>query len=433
MRNMRAISDSERNKRKLVLLVNGFPYGHREAYIAAEIPYLSAEFDEILLASLNIRSRPEPEIPECELDFKREVPCENVKLLPICFASKLVYSANGFCCLWDRNFWTELGNLRNARRLNLRTFFSLLKYISRARYEERFVSKQIKRSNFFDDAYSATVYSYRFDYQPYIGLLLKKKWPFLRLVARAHGRDLYEERVSANYIPLRKTLLDNLDDVHCISNHGKSYLQKRFPDKANKCHVSRLGTNDHGWNQAYKKNDGELRIATCSFLVPVKRVHIVAEALKEITDIDIKWTHFGDGPEAERLKDLCDNLPVNIEVDFMGTVTNDKVLEEYVEHPFDLFINVSKSEGVPVSIMEALSAGIPVIATDVGGTGEIVQDGINGWLLPESVTSEELANRLCEYDGLSEHELVRLRANARSSWASLSDAAELYGIFAKNL
>lgn len=46
----------------------------------------------------------------------------------------------------------------------------------------------------------------------------------------------------------------------------------------------------------------------------------------------------------------------------------------YSEHPVDVFINLSTNEGVPVSIMEAISFDIPIVATDVGGTSEIVTD-----------------------------------------------------------
>lgn len=64
---------------------------------------------------------------------------------------------------------------------------------------------------------------------------------------------------------------------------------------------------------------------------------------------------------------------------------------EYAAKHFDVFVNVSPSEGLPLSIMEACGCGIPVIATDVGGTHEIVSDGVNGFLLPSDCGPEDVA------------------------------------------
>lgn len=78
----------------------------------------------------------------------------------------------------------------------------------------------------------------------------------------------------------------------------------------------------------------------------------------------------------------------------MGFIPNENVQEFYATHTVGAFLNVSESEGVPVSIMEAQSYGIPVIATDVGGTAEIVHDRQNGVLLDSDFSSEDLLRAL---------------------------------------
>ena len=60
--------------------------------------------------------------------------------------------------------------------------------------------------------------------------------------------------------------------------------------------------------------------------------------------------------------------------------TNEEVMEYYKNNLVDLFVNMSESEGLPVSMMEAMSFGVPVIAPDVGGIKEIVDEN-SGWLL----------------------------------------------------
>jgi colanic acid/amylovoran biosynthesis glycosyltransferase len=89
----------------------------------------------------------------------------------------------------------------------------------------------------------------------------------------------------------------------------------------------------------------------------------------------IQWVHFGDGELLEALKKRVDQTKrVGLEVEFRGRVSNEEVLKSYAQLNPWLFINLSSSEGIPVSIMEACSMGIPVVATAIGGTPEIVSE-----------------------------------------------------------
>ena len=81
----------------------------------------------------------------------------------------------------------------------------------------------------------------------------------------------------------------------------------------------------------------------------------------------------------------------------MGQIDHDDVLDWFEENPADVIINVSSSEGLPVSIMEAFSYGIPVIATAVGGMPEIVSEDC-GVLLDADFQPEELATILEGWD-----------------------------------
>ena len=74
------------------------------------------------------------------------------------------------------------------------------------------------------------------------------------------------------------------------------------------------------------------------------------------------------------IKSSTENLEENISVKLLGRVNNNDILNFYSMTAVNLFINLSDSEGIPVSIMEAISFSIPVIATDVGGVSEIVTE-----------------------------------------------------------
>jgi glycosyltransferase involved in cell wall biosynthesis len=81
--------------------------------------------------------------------------------------------------------------------------------------------------------------------------------------------------------------------------------------------------------------------------------------------------------------------------EFLGYLSNEKVLDVYFQYDVDFFINLSDSEGIPVSIMEAMSIGIPVIARDVGGTREIVNP-TNGLILKEPL-EENFDEKIIEF------------------------------------
>src|SRR5690606_434106 len=92
-------------------------------------------------------------------------------------------------------------------------------------------------------------------------------------------------------------------------------------------------------------------------------------------------------------------------------------------------INTSSSEGIPVSMMEAMSLGIPCIGTDVGGVAEIIQDEINGFLMPTDPTAEIVSNYLQNYIDLSIEGKRQFRLNAFHTWQEKFNAENNYKDF----
>ena len=99
------------------------------------------------------------------------------------------------------------------------------------------------------------------------------------------------------------------------------------------------------------------------------------------------------------------------------------------DRPYHVFLNVSSSEGVPVSIIEAMSFGIPCIATNVGGTGEIVVDHYNGILLEENFDVETLARHIKEFASMSNNAYQIYRLHARQSYMVGYNADKNYRSF----
>ena len=388
--------------KKLLVLANEFPYGTWEPYMETEEQYYS-RFDKVWIASLQLRKD--------HAETKRELKC-GANIIPVFYKSRLFYLLNSITVLADGQLYKEISKLRREGRFSPSRLVDLFVFLSRAHHEARVIDKALKN----EDKKDILLYSYRFEYQPYIAVLLKEKWGITQyIVSRAHGYDIYEEQHSNNYIPLRTYILNKIDYLFPCSRHGIEYVNDRYKDIRAKVECRYLGTVDHG-KRVVKKDSAKIRLVSCSNVVKVKRLEKIVNALSLIKDIDIEWTHYGDGPLMDDIKHLAEQkFGNNITCFFPGNVANQQLLVEYASKDFDFFVNVSSSEGLPVSIMEAMSFGIPCIVTDVGGTKEIVNDK-NGFLLNADVSDDAIAQVISECSYIDEDRYRQLRDNARSFW-----------------
>ncbi len=275
-----------------------------------------------------------------------------------------------------------------------------------------------------------TFYSYWFHSSAYVARRLAEEFDS-QAVSRAHRYDLYP---SATWDSAwHHASIDGLSAVFTCSKDGQASLREEMPGMAEKIHLSYLGTLDYGLQSSARAD--EFRLVTCSRLAAVKRLDRVFEALRLAAPNlpATRWTHFGgsgraeDDASFERLARRA--LPNHVRLDFKGTVRNSDVIDHYHRNRVDLLVNVSESEGVPVSIMEALSFGIPVAATPVGGTPEMVRDGDNGYLLALGDVPAALARVLSTTAQLDESSTERLRGRARKTWEEKFRASVNYPKF----
>ena len=100
----------------------------------------------------------------------------------------------------------------------------------------------------------------------------------------------------------------------------------------------------------------------------------MSEVRKKIPDVQC-WI-IGDGPERKKLELQTTNYKLQTNVKFFGEVPHEKI-PEYL-HQADIFVRPSRSEGMGISFVEALSAGLPIIGTKIGGITDIIEDGKTG-------------------------------------------------------
>jgi glycosyltransferase involved in cell wall biosynthesis len=163
----------------------------------------------------------------------------------------------------------------------------------------------------------------------------------------------------------------------------------------------------------------DVKFGVVSRLTRQKGVHFVIQALAAVLkeNLQASLVIYGDGPFGRELYQTVEMFGIRDHVKFMGW-TDDPLRAFY---GIDCLVLPSKGEGTPRSILEAASVGVPSIATDVGGIGDIVQDGVTGWLVPYG-DCDALANAmrrvvrepriLVRAGGFAREKLVRERSVA---------------------
>jgi glycosyltransferase involved in cell wall biosynthesis len=125
----------------------------------------------------------------------------------------------------------------------------------------------------------------------------------------------------------------------------------------------------------------KLRVVTVGRLVPLKQVDQIIEAIAQCNGVGLVIV--GDGPEHGRLENLVRTCGLADRVYFAGRRSKAETFS--LMAACDLFILNSTHEGFPHVVLEAMSLGLPVVATAVGGTPEVVQNGENGLLIASTV------------------------------------------------
>ena len=387
-------------KKALVLITNSFPFGKGETFVDNEIRYYSKFYPVYVVSIDNV-------CPQRFLNIPNNISIYQMPKLSRC--NKIIWYLRS---LLRQVFYEELLFLLKERNYFFSRLHSLIAFIGLGERVFIFLTKNISNKI---EGHDTVCYSYWLHHGAYAAVRFKKKFS-ARAVARCHGYDLYADRYISNYLPLRFYLSSYLDVIFPISKHGLDYLKGNiFISKSCKLEVSRLGTFDYG----IKSNvhlEGTLRLVSCSWIVPVKRVHRILETLQQIVDINIEWTHIGGGALKERLELDIEKLPKNIKVNLLGELTSTDIYKLYKENSYHIFVNVSESEGIPVSIMEATSFGIPCIATDAGGTKEIIRDKENGVLLSQNITANELTKKITDFCKLDSYQYKKNRNDARYFW-----------------
>ena len=285
---------------------------------------------------------------------------------------------------------------------------------------ERLIKYNIKEGN------NIYILATWFGVDAFTAARIKEKYPTAKAFVLAHSGEVMKNRNPYMHQTFQEYVLEKVNKVFFISqNVLKSYLhdmkdislENRFGPKLSSIYLGSVKKTDL---MNPESDNGTIQILSCSRIDANKRLDRIITTLLKWNGPKIKWTHIGSGIlESEIIKaaEEMRKKKHNVEIHFTGRLDNSEVIEYYSKNHIDLFINVSKSEGLPISIMEAMSYGIPCVATNVGGTSEIVNDS-NGFLLNQDFSDEDLNAVLCKFLMMDMHQKRNLRNNAYTMWAN---------------
>lgn len=214
--------------------------------------------------------------------------------------------------------------------------------------------------------------------------ILKSHHYYVPVICTLHGTDITLVGKDASYKPVITFAINNVDAVTAVSEDLKQDTLKHF-DITNQIHVI-YNFIDNNLYQTQPTDDclrratapqGEKIIMHVSNFREVKRIPDAVRAFHLIREkIPAKLVLVGDGPERPVVQDLVKELQLTEHVSFLGKIkSTEKILP-----CADLFLLPSATESFGVSALEALACGVPVVATNAGGTKEVQKDGVTGFL-----------------------------------------------------
>lgn len=218
-----------------------------------------------------------------------------------------------------------------------------------------------------------------------LALLIAKFKGIKHLVTTVHGLPelILSGRKSAGSIKTKLNffvLRHFFSSVIAVSADLKTILVSRYRLKDKRTEVIYNGIPLDETAQPRSENcDSSFRIGTVGRMVPVKDFGLFLEVAARLLrqGCDCSFSILGDGPLREKLAKKAASIGIEGSIDFLPSTEDPSPYYESL----DLYLNTSLHEGIPLSLLEAMSKGKPVVAAKIGGIPEIISNGIDGFLI----------------------------------------------------
>jgi colanic acid/amylovoran biosynthesis glycosyltransferase len=218
--------------------------------------------------------------------------------------------------------------------------------------------------------------------------------------------------------------------VSCISHYCRSQAMIHAPAaKWPQMHIVHCGVDPALFERVQHDRPGRQLLYTGRLAV-VKGLPILLQALAQLKRSypDVLLTVVGDGSDRPSLEQMTRDLGLAENVDFVGYKSQTEV-RQYMQKT-DVFVLPSFAEGVPVSLMEAMAAGVPVVTTQIAGISELVENGVSGYLVPagDPVSLAEKVGLLLQDENLRSRFGTAGRAKVEQEFDINQEAAWLHQV-----
>jgi glycosyltransferase involved in cell wall biosynthesis len=240
----------------------------------------------------------------------------------------------------------------------------------------------------------------------WIGSLIARKRGIPHLTI-AHGSDIYFLKKNPFRAHLLRTITSGCQSIVTVARYQKSELEgmmSRAVIAGQSVPVEVLPMGFHplhrsGLDRISHDNDSVFKLLFMGRLIRMKGVHCLLEAVRNMPGIELHIA--GDGPERQKLEDYARDHHISAKFHgWVDTAKKSHLLQSCHTAVFpSILTSTGQQEGVPVSLLEALGAGLPIIASRNGGITDIIEQGTNGILVtPGSIPALQQAVHLLHSD-----------------------------------
>lgn len=217
--------------------------------------------------------------------------------------------------------------------------------------------------------------------------------------------------------------------VICISDFARAQVLSRLPVEAwDRVHVARYGAPVDDGAAAQGVPGTPFRVLTVGRLASVKGQPVLLSAIAALVAAghDVQLDIVGEGPLRRDLERLADELGIAERVRWHGALGHDAVAERYRQA--DVFCLPSFAEGLPVVVLEAMAAGVPVVATAITGVPEAIEHERHGLLVRPGRVDELVTalSRLADEPALRSALGLAARARIVDELSDAASAAQIH-------
>ncbi len=188
--------------------------------------------------------------------------------------------------------------------------------------------------------------------------------------------------IHSSIYPITNRILKNAHKVIANSLSLRSLALSSFPDIPISVITNGVSHTTYKPSSYVNINNEVINALCVARLVRRKGINLILHALERTNIQNLHIWVVGSGPDEEKLLQLAKQLGVQERVKFIGQELSEQLAEYYAKA--DFLIHAALTESFSMTLLEAMASGLPIIASDVGGIPELVEDNINGILFPPS-------------------------------------------------